>query len=112
MACLQVAENASRLKVSLDKGFLVGGGSSGANLAATIALQAREDLFFGAHGRTITGQYLIEPVIWHPLATVPEKYKPYMLAFEENKNVPFLDHELIYTYHRQYCGSILAGDAS
>ena len=66
-----VAENAADLKASLKKGFLVGGDSAGANLAAAVALQARDDRFFA--GRPLTGQYLREPLVVHPSA-VPEKY--------------------------------------
>ena len=61
-----MAENASTLGVSLSKGFIVGGDSAGANLAAAIALKARDDPFFV--GRPITGQYLREPPVVHPKA--------------------------------------------
>ena len=62
----QVAENASLLGVSLTKGFIVGGDSAGANIAAAVALRARDDSFFV--GRPLTGQYLREPPVVHPNA--------------------------------------------
>ena len=68
---VQVADHAASFNVSLSKGFLVGGDSSGANIAAAIALQARDDPFFA--GKPLTGQYLREPAVVHPLAW-PEKY--------------------------------------
>ena len=67
----QVAENAESLGVSLAKGFLVGGDSAGGHLAASVALLARDDPFFA--DRPITGQFLREPMLVHPLAW-PEKY--------------------------------------
>ena len=70
-ALLQVAENADSLRVSLAKGFLVGGDSAGGNLTAAITLKARDDPFFAE--KPITGQYLREPAVVHPLAW-PEKY--------------------------------------
>ena len=66
-----MAENADSLRVSLAKGFLVGGDSAGANLTAAIALKARDDPFFAQ--KPITGQYLREPAVVHPLAW-PDKY--------------------------------------
>ncbi|KAI1793709.1 Alpha/Beta hydrolase protein [Ganoderma leucocontextum] len=78
-----VAEHAADLKVSLDKGYLVGGDSSGGNLAAAVSLQARDDPFFA--GKPITGQYLREPIVVHPFA-VPEKFKSEWRSFEENKD--------------------------
>ena len=61
-----MAENAASLNVSLSKGFLVGGDSAGGNLSAAVALKARDDPFFV--GRSLTGQYLREPQLLHPLA--------------------------------------------
>ncbi|KAM5545527.1 hypothetical protein V8D89_000565 [Ganoderma adspersum] len=78
-----VADNASDLKVSLDKGYLVGGDSAGGNLAAAVVLRARDDPFFA--GRPLTGQYLREPLVVHPLA-VPDKFRSEWRSFEEIKD--------------------------
>ncbi|PIL34606.1 hypothetical protein GSI_03385 [Ganoderma sinense ZZ0214-1] len=78
-----VGEHASDLKVSLDKGYLVGGDSAGGNLAAAVGLRARDDPFFA--GRPLTGQYLREPLVVHPLA-VPDKFRSEWRSFEENKD--------------------------
>ena len=66
-----VADHTSDLKVSLAKGFLVGGDSAGGNLAAAVVLQTRDDPFFA--GKPLTGQYLREPLVVHSLA-VPDKW--------------------------------------
>lgn len=67
---VQAVENASSLSISLEKGFIVGGASSGGNLAAVSVNRARDDPFFD--GRPITGQLLDYPVTIHP-QVVPEK---------------------------------------
>ena len=66
-----VADHASDLKVSLAKGYLVGGDSAGGNLAAAVVLKTRDDPFFA--GKPLTGQYLREPLVVHSLA-VPDKW--------------------------------------
>ena len=53
-------------------GLLVGGGSAGGNLAASVALRARDDSFFS--NTPLTGQFLQVPGLLHPKATVPEEY--------------------------------------
>lgn len=70
MAVVQAAENVSLLQVSLDKGFVVGGSSAGANLAAAVALRARDDPFF--KDKPLTGQVLEIPATIHPLG-YPDK---------------------------------------
>ncbi|KAI0057883.1 alpha/beta-hydrolase [Artomyces pyxidatus] len=56
---LQAASNADRLSVSLQKGFVVGGQSAGANLSAVIAHRALADPFF--RDKPLTGQHLSVP---------------------------------------------------
>ncbi|KAI0708760.1 Alpha/Beta hydrolase protein [Cerioporus squamosus] len=86
-----VVHNAADLSVDLKKGFLVGGESAGASLAAGLALKARDDPFF--HGNDITGQWLQEPIVCHPDA-YPEQYKADFRAFGENSGTPLLSSEL------------------
>ncbi|KAH9940129.1 Alpha/Beta hydrolase protein [Epithele typhae] len=59
-----VANHASALRISLSKGFIVGGDSAGGNLAAAVALKARDDPFLA--GKRLTGQYLREAAVCHP----------------------------------------------
>ncbi|OJT12436.1 AB hydrolase superfamily protein B1A11.02 [Trametes pubescens] len=82
-----VASNTALLKGDLSKGFLVCGHSAGANLAAVLAHEARDDPFFRGPGRQLTGQILREPLVIHPDA-YPEKLKPEMRSMEENKYMP------------------------
>ena len=95
MVTFQVAEHASELGIDVKKGFIVGGDSAGANLAAAVALKARDDPFFT--GRQLTGQYLREPAVVHPLV-VPEKYKVDHRSFEENKAVPGFNADTVLYY--------------
>lgn len=66
----QAADSSSLFSASLSRGFLIGGQSSGANLAAVIAHRARDDAFFAE--RRLTGQVLQVPIVLHPDA-YPEK---------------------------------------
>ena len=60
----QTVENAASLHVDPSKGFLVGGDSSGGNIATVLAHLARDDPFF--KDRPITGQVIREALIIHP----------------------------------------------
>lgn len=64
-------ENQTSLNASSTLGLLVGGASAGGNLAASVALRTRDDLFFVT--RPLTGQILQIPWLLHAEATVPEK---------------------------------------
>ena len=68
----------------------MGGDSAGANIAAAVALQARDDPFF--EGRGLTGQYLRELLAVHPLAH-PNKFEAELRSFEENKDAPLVNSE-------------------
>ncbi|KAJ7290522.1 Alpha/Beta hydrolase protein [Mycena rebaudengoi] len=75
--------NASKFSGSTAKGFIVGGISSGANLATALAHRARDDPFFAAH--KITGQLLEVPAVLY-FKDVPDKYKSELLSVEQNKD--------------------------
>ncbi len=91
----QVAENAAELKVDLKKGFIVGGDSAGGNMAAAIAIKARDDPFFA--GRPLTGQYLREPTLAYPGA-YPEKYKAAIRSFDIYTHMPLMNKETLLHY--------------
>ncbi|KAL5492826.1 hypothetical protein ACEPAI_4274 [Sanghuangporus weigelae] len=61
-----VAGNADMIGADLTKGFIIGGTSAGANMAAVIAHRVRDDPFF--EGRRLTGQILQVPPICNPSA--------------------------------------------
>ncbi|EIW57056.1 uncharacterized protein TRAVEDRAFT_127653, partial [Trametes versicolor FP-101664 SS1] len=71
------------LKADLTKGFLVGGQSAGANLAAVLAHEARDDPFFAGPGRQLTGQVVREPMVIHP-DVYPDELKPAMRSMAED----------------------------
>ncbi|KAL0577970.1 hypothetical protein V5O48_004006 [Marasmius crinis-equi] len=82
-----VASHPNKFSASLKKGFLVGGASAGGGLAAVLAHLARDDPFF--NDKPLTGQALVIPVLVHPEA-VPDKYRPSLLSYEQNKDAPLL----------------------
>ncbi|KAF7333119.1 Abhydrolase-3 domain-containing protein [Mycena venus] len=85
-------ENARKIGGSTEKGFLVCGASSGANLAAAVAHRSLKDPFFENH--KVTGQILQIPALVHPAAYPPE-YASELLSYEQNKNAPILSKELM-----------------
>ncbi|KAJ7851061.1 Alpha/Beta hydrolase protein [Mycena olivaceomarginata] len=83
-------ENARKIGGSIERGFVVCGASSGANLAAAVTHRSLKDPFFENH--KITGQILQIPVLVHPAAYPPE-YASELLSYEQNKDAPILSKE-------------------
>ncbi|KAJ6566623.1 Alpha/Beta hydrolase protein [Mycena capillaripes] len=79
--------HAAEIRASLEHGFLVGGASAGANLAAAAVPRARDDPSLSDH--KITGHILQIPALVHPSA-YPAEYAWELLSYEQNKNAPFL----------------------
>ncbi|KAJ7245220.1 Alpha/Beta hydrolase protein [Mycena rebaudengoi] len=75
--------NAPKFRGSPVKGLIVGGASAGANLAAVLALRARDDPLFGPH--KVTGQLLEIPALFY-FKDYPDKYKSELLSIEQNKD--------------------------
>ena len=70
-------------------GFIVGGASAGANLAASLAHLARDNDLTPP----LTGQFLSAGTFISPYH-VPEKYAPSFLSREQNEMAPLLDKDL------------------
>jgi len=70
-------------------GFIVGGTSSGANLAASLAHLARDHNLFPP----LTGQFLCAGT-YIADSNVPAKYKQRYLSFEQSRGAPILDERL------------------
>jgi len=84
---LKVVENAASLNINLSSGFVVGGVSAGANIAAVLAHLARdEDL-----QPPLTGQYLAVPPLL-PSTEIDEKYKNRLFSSTQKMEVGFLSH--------------------
>ena len=81
----------------------MGGDSAGANLAATVALHARDDPSFRSSGKAITGQYLREPAVVHPLH-VPDTYAAEIRSFVESCDTALLDRAKVFYYLGQLHG--------
>ncbi|KAL0568954.1 hypothetical protein V5O48_013022 [Marasmius crinis-equi] len=95
-----VASHPETFSASLHKGFLVGGTSAGANLAAVLSHLARDDPFFD--DKPLTGQLLHIPSVIHYQAPVPEKYKSSLLSLEQNKDAPLLGKAQIIHFMEMY----------
>ncbi|KAI0783543.1 alpha/beta-hydrolase [Abortiporus biennis] len=90
-------DNAFHLSASPAQGLLIGGCSAGGNIAAALALRARDDPFFDKNeGKAVTGQFLQVPLVIHP-EVVPAQYKSELLSYEQNKDAPILSVKNIYT---------------
>ncbi|KAK9491450.1 Alpha/Beta hydrolase protein [Lipomyces doorenjongii] len=79
------AANAKLWGADPSVGFVVGGTSAGANLTFVLVHLARDEKL----SPPLTGQYLAIPLLL-PNGKVPEKYSPYAISYEQNKNSPIL----------------------
>lgn len=80
------AKNGSSFGADLNKGFVIGGTSAGANITAVLAHLARDE---GLEPK-LTGQYLAIPAVGNSHGVIPEKYQSRFLSFEQNVKVPVL----------------------
>ncbi|KAJ7610727.1 Alpha/Beta hydrolase protein [Mycena polygramma] len=106
-------ENASKFGGSLEKGFVVGGLSAGANLTAVTVHRALKDPLFAASGQKsiITGQLLQVPMLLHHEAYPPE-YKTELLSYVQNKNAPSLNGQMAELFLKCYAGPATHPDLS
>jgi len=74
------AKNAKSWGADTSAGFVVGGTSSGGNLAAIVAHLARDEKL----SPPLTGQYLAIPTLVGR-GKMPEKYQKYYFSYEQNK---------------------------
>ncbi|OHE90911.1 hypothetical protein CORC01_13796 [Colletotrichum orchidophilum] len=74
----QAAKNATELGADPSRGFIIGGGSAGGNIAAVLAHLARDNNL----SPPLTGQYLCVPPIMCmlPPEFIPEQYRPEYLS--------------------------------
>lgn len=80
-----VATNASELGADPSKGFIVGGESSGGNIAIVLSHLARDNNL----SPPLTGQFLSLPSCLPP-ETVPEKFKPFYHSWKQAQEAPKL----------------------
>jgi hypothetical protein len=86
----QVAQNVDALNINPNKGFLVGGESSGADLALAVAHLYRDEKELSP----LTGLYAsINSGVDEE--TVPEKYKDHFISMFQNANAPILTSETL-----------------
>lgn len=87
----QVSKNYNDLGASPSVGFLVAGCSAGGNIAASMALVARDQKL----SPPLTGTYLNVPELVSPKLKLPDKYAPLWLSRNQNKAAPILDQPFI-----------------
>ena len=79
------SKHAKDIGADLSKGFIIGGQSPGANLAAVLALLARDEKL----DPPLTGVFLSNPNLLSS-EVVPEKYKPMYLSYDQHAEAPIL----------------------
>lgn len=87
---VQVAENAKSLGINPEKGLLVGGESSGADLALCVSVLSRDAKL----SPPLTGVYAPVTSALNP-ETIPSQYKDRFISMEQNKDAPCLNAESI-----------------
>ncbi|KAL0577026.1 hypothetical protein V5O48_004960 [Marasmius crinis-equi] len=97
-----VASNPRTFSASLKKGFVIGGASSGGNLAAVLAFLARDDDFY--KDKPLTGQMLHVPTVCHHQA-YPDRHKSSLLSLEQNKDAPQITKDMLVRFAELYKGS-------
>ncbi|KAF4631418.1 hypothetical protein G7Y89_g6710 [Cudoniella acicularis] len=91
------AANVKELDVNPEKGFLVGGISAGANLAAVVSYLWRDNKM----SPSLTGQYLSIPAVCTPEA-MPSKYQDFCFSMEQNKDALILNEKSVYFFDSLY----------
>jgi len=87
------AANTKKLGADPSKGFVIGGTSAGGNIAAALALLARDEKL----DPPLTGVSLLIPALTG-LDAIPEQYKDEILSYEQNKDAPILGRGAIDTF--------------
>ncbi|OLN88278.1 AB hydrolase superfamily protein 1 [Colletotrichum chlorophyti] len=102
-----VAENAHTLGADLSAGFIVGGPSSGGNLAAVVAQRALDENLSPA----LTGVWTFMPLLLEP-EIVPAKYQDVFFSREQNADVPGLNKTALENLMAGYAPDIKSSDFS
>ncbi|KAF8499941.1 Alpha/Beta hydrolase protein [Gautieria morchelliformis] len=86
------------VSADLIKGLIIGGSSAGANLAAVVALKARDDPLLSG---MLTGQFLQVPILCPP-SVYPEQCKAELLSIDQNKDAPLVGAATIARIYARY----------
>lgn len=97
----QVGEHAAEIGVNPKKGFIIGGTSAGANLAAVVTHQYRD----AGLSPPLTGQYLAIPAVCVP-ESVPDEFKEIYLSREQCKSAMVIDQTSIDFFGSEYLSSV------
>ncbi|KAH7109480.1 alpha/beta hydrolase fold-domain-containing protein [Dendryphion nanum] len=92
-----IAEHAEELGADTSKGFIIGGGSAGANFVPVLARRAITE----GLKPDITGQWIAVPVMFQN-HTVPSKYREIWMSWEQNKHAVLINAtnaDLLFNYY-------------
>lgn len=93
-ACTWLSTNAAQFGGDPSKGFLIGGATSGAHLAAITAIRIRDkhpDI-------KLTGQVLIVPTVLIPDSAIPDSWKRKLLSHTTCSSAPVIPQSLFEYY--------------
>ncbi|GJJ13731.1 hypothetical protein Clacol_007987 [Clathrus columnatus] len=104
--------NASEVSVNISKGIIVGGISSGGNLAAVLAHKSLKDPELKGK---VTGQLLVIPKLIAPQAmsgkvSMENRYKSELLSFDKDEDPYFLTKSQSITFSEAYHGGLQANN--
>ncbi|KAJ5090862.1 Alpha/Beta hydrolase protein [Penicillium argentinense] len=102
-----IVANAASLDADLSQGFVIGGGSAGANLAIVTAHRARKENL----SAPITGVLANVPVCMSQ-ETIPERYRDLWQSYEQNAHSPSLNLSSVEGYNALYQQDFLSEDFS
>lgn len=98
-----IAENASSLGADTTAGFVVGGASAGANIAAVIAQKSLSENCRLAV--PLTGLWMDVPMLFARPENCPEEYRKYYLSAEQCEDAPGLLTQQAIQFIRDACKS-------
>ncbi|OHE99030.1 alpha/beta hydrolase fold-3 domain-containing protein [Colletotrichum orchidophilum] len=104
-----IAENADTLDVDLSAGFIIGGPSIGANLAAVTAQKTVDGTV--VLKAPLTGVWLMAPLLLEE-EIVPPEYKNFFFAREQNAKDPMLNKADFEHFKSKYLPDVRSADYS
>ena len=100
-----IAENAASLGADMTAGFVVGGASAGANIAAVMAQKSLSAEEKGKLAAPLTGLWMDVPMLFARPENCPQAYRKYYLSAEQCEDAPGLLTRQAIQFIRDACKS-------